>query len=482
MPSGARVYASSPTGHQLVAGVTYQVSTNSAVLGGSLSVGVQPTFWANFNRTNTTGGTAQLTCVPNTSTPPTTNLGTTNPGTTTLATTTTLAPTNSQYLKVNGVERFAYGLNNAWVGDRSGWDLAPNDVKTALGECPACQYAGYQSGIIDTMHADMAAWNMKVWRLWLFEEGEGINWDGNGNAAGIKPELLTNVQTILNQASAAGKQVYITFFSYNTGKYVETKGNKKDFFAASEATARNLMISNVVLPIVNQFKNNSAVFAFDLVNEANNNNQVPHQNGNSALGTNSLVSFVPAALTALQAPLSGTGKKVTASLQWYGCCSLETDAGNGSFDLVKPQIAKLVSEGIGFVDIHAYVKDASFPVRNVGVWGVNLPVLIGEVSIDDAEYQALPNAQFTGPVWNLTAGRTKEGLAMASLLPKLKDAGYAGALHWGYHRGNQLFFNQAYGNNNGYAQMEIRRQVLADGSFNIPLVNALSNFGQTLSP
>lgn len=57
-------------------------------------------------------------------------------------------------------------------------------------------------------------------RIWLFEDGQGLNVDGNNYVTGLKSDFETNFNDVLSHASANGIKVYPTFFNYAPDTWV----------------------------------------------------------------------------------------------------------------------------------------------------------------------------------------------------------------------------------------------------------------------
>lgn len=171
-------------------------------------------------------------------------------------------------LKVRGTLQHVHGVNLPWItnsgGSNYGHDLGPN------------HFSGYGYHYVgsdmDAYFADIKNMHTNVVRVWLFENLEGLNFDGNGNISGIDATFLANVNDLINRANNKGLAVYLTLFNHDVGlQFGSTPhdggGSVRNFF--TDSGAQTALINNVIKPLAAAQSGKQAVFAFDLMNESN---------------------------------------------------------------------------------------------------------------------------------------------------------------------------------------------------------------------
>jgi hypothetical protein len=361
-------------------------------------------------------------------------LNTTAPATTTtVAPTTTTIPGTLGLLKVRGVAKYVNGTNSPWLKGWYGFDLAPNALLPGF-------FSSFPTAESLQMFANASTLKLNVIRQWVLEGGQGILWDAQGYASGISPTLLSSLSTMFSQANTKNQAIELVLFTHSDINAIVVTGGKKNF--ATDALARQKMLDNVVTPIVNLVKNDPALFGFDVVNEVNVVDYPAWQ------------TFIPAAVAKIK--LLAPGSQTTVSYAWYGCC-----AGFAPYQQTELQWIQS-NTAIDFFDVHLYEPDANAALAVKPAW-LTKPVLIGEFGQQyfDASGNLIPGA----------ATETSQGTFASVILPKIKLAGYAGALSWGY-----------FGTTPS-AQVDPsdqpRRLVRPDGSFT-PTAAALQNFGAQL--
>ena len=125
---------------------------------------------------------------------------------------------------------------------------------------------------------------LDVVRIFLFEENEGLVFDGNSNnkLIGIDSELVNNVKKVLDTAHKYNVQVYFVLIDcwivndleYNASSLPsDRKASYRAWQDSKRAMFQSMItdpayFSNVVLtPLLQQIKDHPALFGFDLLNE-----------------------------------------------------------------------------------------------------------------------------------------------------------------------------------------------------------------------
>jgi hypothetical protein len=353
--------------------------------------------------------------------------------TTTTTTTTTIPPNTAGLLKVRGVSKYVNGTNSPWLKGWYGFDLAPNALLPNF-------FTSFPTAESLQMFTNASTLKLNVVRQWVLEGGQGILWDAQGYASGVSPTLLSSLSTMFSQANSKNQAIELMLFTHSDISAIAVTGGKKNF--AIDALARQKMLDNVVTPIVNLVKNDPALFGFDVVNEVNNADYVAWQ------------SFIPAAVAKIK--LLAPAAQTTVSYAWYDCCA-------GFAPYQQSQLQWIQSNtAVDFFDVHLYEPDGNAALAPKPAW-LTKPVLIGEFGQQyfDVNGNPIPGA----------ATETSQGAFATAILPKIKLAGYAGALNWGY-----------FGTTPS-AQVDLsdqpRRLVRPDGSFT-PTAAALQAFGAQL--
>lgn len=352
---------------------------------------------------------------------------------TTVAPTTTTPQNTAGLLKVRGIPKYVNGTNSPWLKGWFGFDLAPNALLPGY-------FSSFPTVESLQMFTNANMLKLNVIRQWVLEGGQGILWDAQGYASGVSPTLLTSLSTMFAQANTGSQSIELTLFTHSDISAIVVNGGKKNF--ATDALARQRMLDNVVTPIVNLVKNDTALFGFDVVNEVNNADYPAWQ------------SFLPAAVAKIK--LLTPNAQTTVSYAWYNCCS-----GFAAYQQTELQWIQ-ANTAVDFFDLHVYEPDANAPLATKPAW-LTKPVLIGEFGQQyfDANGTPVPGV----------ATEASQGAFASAILPKIKLAGYAGALSWGY-----------FGTTPS-AQVDLsdqpRRLVRPDGTFT-PTAMALQAFGAQL--
>lgn len=185
-----------------------------------------------------------------------------------LAATSGVANAQAKQLYVRGSLQHINGINLPWItnngGSNYGHDLGPNNF-TGYGY-------SYRTADIDAYFQDIKNMHVNVVRIWLFENLEGLNFDGSGYISGINSTFLANLNDLLNRANNKGLAVELTLFNHDIGNQFGKVPNRgggavRNFF--TDAGAQTALINNVIKPLAQAQNGKASVFGYDLLNEAN---------------------------------------------------------------------------------------------------------------------------------------------------------------------------------------------------------------------
>lgn len=280
------------------------------------------------------------------------------------------------------------------------WDDS-RSARPALGANLGWQPTRYGSdltGRLDTHYwADrfrrMRARGLRVARIWLFENGEGLVLTSrNGGITGLRPDFIANVMRLMQLAEASGVKIYWTLLNGNTAR-------NRGFFAAqynihTDSYSEGERFRNLaVIPLAALMAASPSTFGIDILNEV-------EATIFSGIGKDwaTMREFIRRTRDAIKSVAPEV--PVTASGGWH--VTLATH-GLGAFDGL----------GLDFFDIHIYHFTGRFPGCKAIVAARGAPVLLGEF----------------GPL-NGAFGRAGVGHAFESMLRAAADCGMAGALAW----------------------------------------------------
>jgi hypothetical protein len=292
-------------------------------------------------------------------------------------------------LRIDGVYRPVKGINLAWLNGQYGHDFGLSPVNPQWG-------VHFDKGDLARYFDDMARMDLSVVRIWVFEDLEGLRFDGEGYIEGIDPRLLDNYEVALALAREKGLHLYLCLTN-NVGKTCRQLG-VRDIIA--DPTARGRYLDRAVKPFVARFKGDGGVFAFDIMNEPEG--EVAGRTGNwkdDGYSWSVMRSFIRDNVRAIHG--ADPRRLVSCGSGWH------------SFENIKAGIYSGLE--LDFYDFHVYRNDGRLPpVRELGV---DRPVLIGEFNQDnqkEVEDDALQRR------------------AVEAFLRGARDGGYAGALFWDY--------------------------------------------------
>jgi hypothetical protein len=254
---------------------------------------------------------------------------------------------------------------------------------------------------------------LDIVRIWLFENLEGLVFDGNQNSklVGLDSELLKNLKKILDTAGRYNVKVYITLLNGIDTRYslpedfpTERSSDYFDWRNAQRLIFRSIVrnpdsfLDLVLIPLVTEIKNYSSLYAIDLVNEPEF--MMADDNEDPIVTDTEMVSFI---------------EKCTMAVKRVSSNQIQVSIGCEDIDTAKRYSAL----PIDFVDIHKYIAihDQGIEVYKAEEYS-GKPCIIGECGLLDADLDETT-------IKSMEVSKTKE------IVIDAKSKGYIGALVWG---------------------------------------------------
>jgi hypothetical protein len=328
------------------------------------------------------------------------------------------AYTASQLLEVGGSPAFIHGANLAWLDGACGHDIGLQPLYPEWG-------TAYNSTNMSNYLGDMKNMNLNVVRIWLMEDNEGLVFDSNGYVSGLQSIFLTNLDDlVLNIAPSKNIYLYLTL----TGSLLNTP----HFNIVTDTTARNAYLNNAVAPIIERYKGNNRIFAFDIMNECESDIAGSDGNwGNTGTTWEIMRSFIKDNTTLIHS--IDSSRLVTSSSGWHSYNNLQ----KGYF----------YGLGLDFYDFHEYRDDGYLP--DCSTLNADKPVILGEYG----QSSSIRND-------------TTQNTAASNFLINVRDKGYAGSLIWCYDYPGST---------------DVHCLLQTDGTWR-PVCNTLKNFNPDTTP
>lgn len=256
------------------------------------------------------------------------------------------------------------GVNIAWFGGAYGHDLGKNQA-----------YPGwpiwYNGAGVDELLGILKSYGVRLARVWLFEEGEGLVY-GNDDAIGLDEQFLTNLDDLVRRVASAGMQVYWTLFDANRA------GAGADRITApvlSDPLQARVFAENVlpiVLPRIQQ-----VAWAIDLCNEPEA--IVAEQSGNRTSTGWTWAAIQPSLLV-----LRDSVRRISPGVP------VSIGSGWHNDENVAKGIYERLNLNLDFYDYHQYSSDGESPSDLPR--RLTKPVVIGEIGCvaresSDAEWE-----------------------------------------------------------------------------------------------
>jgi hypothetical protein len=297
----------------------------------------------------------------------------------------------NRLLTRDGRPVYLHGANLAWLD---------GGYHNGLGVCPehpnwGCAYNSIHLGVC---FADMKRMNLGVVRLFLFENLQGLVFGQDGLVSGLDPAFDRNFDDILEVAEKEGVLLYLCLGN----DFMKTCQRMSVPDIASKPDAQNAYLKNAVVPLATRAKGKSCIFAFDIMNE-------PEQDiaGSTGNWTENGVTWA-VMRRFLQANANAIHR--TDPTRLVSC-------GSGWHDWNNVAAGRFDQLGLDFYDIHVYSDNGHIPP--VSTLKVHKPVIIGEYG------QATKHVDY-----DLQAKVAQRFLRNAL------DGGYAGTLIWRYNHPN----------------------------------------------
>ncbi len=291
------------------------------------------------------------------------------------------------------------GAYNTWIG------IDPTEVSWGC---------AYNSAHVHQYFADLHSMGVTVVRIWINQGDEGNTIDSNDYVTGVTPLFWENMDDCVQQAANTGVKLYVTL---NNGR--------SDWL--ENPVQAGAYMNNALIPMIQRYKGNPAVFAIDLMNEIEG--AIAGSTGNwSTDGATWAQAQAYIRTFAAAVHTADPGRLVSCSSGWHAWSNLQNFKGLG----------------LDFYDFHQY-DDAGY-IPPVSSLNMDRPVYVGECGQSTAVWDdAIQNA------------------AELNFLNNARDGGYAGAGIWAYN----------YPGGTDYDQM-----VNADGSWR-PVCYTIQRWGAT---
>jgi hypothetical protein len=154
----------------------------------------------------------------------------------------------------NGVPVLVRGVNLQAFEGQAGHDLGKNPFAPN-------EAVWYKSEAVDKQLQELSDIGFNVVRISLFEHGEGLKIDKEGQVNGLDETFTKNLEDMVQKAQAHKLRVYFTF----TDGWPDGLKNP-----ITDKKAMEAYFKHAVAPITRKFKGNDGVFAFDLISSVEN--------------------------------------------------------------------------------------------------------------------------------------------------------------------------------------------------------------------
>jgi hypothetical protein len=285
------------------------------------------------------------------------------------------APSNGQL--IGGA--FIKGVNLPWIDGDYYNDIAVDPHYPDWG-------AGYSSSDMNRYLADIHSMGVPVVRFWLNQDDQGCAIDSNGYVTSVTDLFWSNLDDIVSLAGNNGVSLYLTL---NDGRV--------DWLTNTAMAAAYMNIC--LVPMIERYKGNNAVFGIDLMNE------IDGQVGDPALGnwTTSGATWAQAQayITTFASAVHSAdpNRLVSCSTGWHQWYNLSYFKGLG----------------LDFYDFHEYEDTISLPLASS--LGMDKPIYIGECG------QSYGDTNWSDSLQNTCELEALDGAW---------TGGYAGAGIWAY--------------------------------------------------
>ena len=285
------------------------------------------------------------------------------------------------------------GINLAWLDGAYRHDFGVDPLHKDWS-------IAFDEGHLSTYFADMQRMNLNVVRVFVFEDLEGLVFE-NGYVERLDQTLLANLDTAAKLAQDYRLHLYLALANNFTDSC--RRGGFKDI--VTDQVARKRYLENAVKPLASRFRGNENVFAFDIMNEPEQ--EIAGREGNwrnDGCSWTQMRSFIRANAKTIHE--ADSKRLVSCGSGWH------------SFEGLQKR--RYFGLGLDFYDVHEYRNDGYLPP--VSGLHVDRPVLIGEFNIAVNKDSPPTIAQDDG----------LQNRVVATFLRNARDGGYAGAIVWDY--------------------------------------------------
>ncbi|MFB3896800.1 MAG: cellulase family glycosylhydrolase [bacterium] len=305
--------------------------------------------------------------------------------------------TPSNRIPFHGSDYYVFGADLAWLQGQYDHDFGLNHQHTGWG---VWYSSSSNRATTDSYFSDLTTMGVRVIRVWLWENLEGLLFDGDSTFAtvtGVHSGMWTNLDYFMSRVSTYNLNVYWCL----SGSYLSPESGLH-FSIVTSPSIRQSFINNAVIPFTNRYKGHPNIFAFDLMNEPESD--IAGSNGNwSATGSDwtTMRIFLASCVTSIHN--TDSTRLVSCGSGWHSYQNL---------------LSGLYTDlGLDFYDFHEYRDDgyiSNYSVLSTALEGK--PCILGEYGQaygtwnDDTQNNADTN--FINNAWN---------------------NGYAGCLVWQYN-------------------------------------------------
>lgn len=307
------------------------------------------------------------------------------------------APANRIYFAGKNV--YLNGVNMPW-----------NDYARDFG-------CNYNANYFETAFSNMQAYGVNSTRIWVHTDGRcSPTFDGSGNVTGVPSSFYANMDDFLNRAKNHNVGVILVLWAHEIDGRYNNGINHMDLIYNSAKT--DTYINNVLVPMVQRYKNNPAVLAWEVFNEHEWLLPGEQGGGRPTASKTELQRFIGKLAGAVN---RNTSQYVTVGAAMYkymcdkiGSNPLDNATCYGNY-LSDSALTSASGDSQGFLDfyqVHYYNWQAPywsfFTSQGPGYYlNTNKPVIIGE--------------------WGIDANQGK-----TQFLNDMYNTGYAGGVAWSY--------------------------------------------------
>lgn len=260
-------------------------------------------------------------------------------------------------LTFQGKDYFIFGVNLLWLNyNYFSVDFGNNEV---IGAGPPWYNPDTTSEIVSEYLEDIDNIGIRMLRIWVFEDYEGLKFNAGGYVTNVDPQMFINIDDFIERAKSENFYIYWCMTDYlaydwrpQAWKYLNIITNK---------IARGYYITNALMPFVLRYKEHPTFFAIDIMNEPEF--VIAGDTGNwTTNGTtwDVMRSFIADCVSAIKS--IDPNILVSCGSVWHN----EENVKAGRFSGL----------GLDFYDIHIYNNTGNLP--DLDSLNVDRPVLIGE--------------------------------------------------------------------------------------------------------